>query len=134
MCPLTIIYLLHNFHNSNSWIIRFLLVVPFRFELDKFDCSSFFKGLPVLPSLRSALTFQNHHDESTINPVSFFLYQCSLKFWYRLLQLSACFLTSKLLSFVCHVVKKEIVEVFSKMVYNKNHTMFYNYKLYKAVD
>ena len=40
MGPLTIIYLLHNFHNSNSWIIRFFFGGPFSFELDKFDCTS----------------------------------------------------------------------------------------------
>ena len=28
MGPLTIICLLHNFHNLNSWIIQFFLVVP----------------------------------------------------------------------------------------------------------
>ena len=38
MGPLTIIYLLHNFHNSNSWIIQFFFC-PFSFELDKFDCT-----------------------------------------------------------------------------------------------
>ena len=40
MGPLTIIYLLHNFSNSNSWIIRFFLGGPFSFELDKFDCNN----------------------------------------------------------------------------------------------
>ena len=44
MGPLTIIYLLHNFHNSNSWIIRspppsfFFGGGPFSLELNKFDC------------------------------------------------------------------------------------------------
>jgi hypothetical protein len=42
MGPLTIIYLLHNFHNSNSWIIRFFFLNPFSFELDKFDCIKFY--------------------------------------------------------------------------------------------
>jgi hypothetical protein len=37
MGPLTIIYLLHNFLNSNSWIIQFFCG-PFSFELDRFDC------------------------------------------------------------------------------------------------
>ena len=36
MGPLIIIYLLHNFPNSNSWIIQFF-DGPFSFELDKFD-------------------------------------------------------------------------------------------------
>ena len=43
MGPLTIIYLLHNFHNSNSWIIRFFCGGPFSLELGKFDC--IFSGL-----------------------------------------------------------------------------------------
>ena len=38
MGPLTIIYLLHNFPNLNSWIIQFFFGGPFSFELDKFDC------------------------------------------------------------------------------------------------
>ena len=38
--PLTIIYLLHNIHNSNSWIIRFCWGGPFSFKLDKFDCTT----------------------------------------------------------------------------------------------
>ena len=37
MGPLTIIYLLHNFPNSNSRIIRFFFGDSFSFELDKFD-------------------------------------------------------------------------------------------------
>ena len=37
MGPLTHSNLLHNFPNSNSWIIRFFCG-PFSFELDKFDC------------------------------------------------------------------------------------------------
>ena len=36
MGPLTIVYLLHNFHNSNYWIIQFFCG-SFSFELDKFD-------------------------------------------------------------------------------------------------
>jgi hypothetical protein len=41
MGPLTIIYLLYNFHNSNSWIIAFFFFGgPSSFELDKFDCIS----------------------------------------------------------------------------------------------
>ena len=40
MGPLTIIYLLRNFTNSNSWIINFFFFGgPFSFELDKFDCT-----------------------------------------------------------------------------------------------
>ena len=40
MGPLTIIYLLNNFPNLNSWIIDFF-GGPFSFELDKFDCIMF---------------------------------------------------------------------------------------------
>ena len=40
MGSLTIIYLLHNFPNSNSWIIQFIFGGPLSFELDKFDCIS----------------------------------------------------------------------------------------------
>ena len=38
MAPLTMIYLLHTFPNSNYWKIR-LFGGPFSFELDKFDCT-----------------------------------------------------------------------------------------------
>ena len=39
MGPLTIVYLLHNFPNLNSWIIDFFFGGPFSFEFDKFDCT-----------------------------------------------------------------------------------------------
>ena len=37
MGPLTIIYLLYNFSNSNSWMIRFFFGGTLIFDLDKFD-------------------------------------------------------------------------------------------------
>ena len=57
MGPLTIIYLLHNFLNSNSWIIRFFSGGPFSFELDNFDCTKFYYQLDIVWAVYHLVTY-----------------------------------------------------------------------------
>ena len=59
MGPLTIVYLLHNFHNSNYWIIQFFCG-SFSFESDKFDCIIIIIIIIIIIEIISHFTSQQH--------------------------------------------------------------------------